>query len=528
VKTPQKRRDGARSAVPPDVESRPTGDWPPDGQSALDPSLADPPSVGIVHERRADRGLVVPSGPPKGLAGAFAAFAASSATEPRDFPPGWQVDTAGEQSAPDPNAHQKRLASKAAYRMRRSADDAFREKERERVREWRRNNPDKTRAQKAKSRAANYLRPIVAIDSEGQDYPKDDIWYDGVRYPSHGTYLWGAAADDGRAPVWLTAAETHGMDKRPLSVVEILDWLLDLPRQYGGKAVFVMFSFKYDIAQILKRLPYFKVWEIFKHKTYRDKNGVIRQIGHAPIFWKKYAIHYIDGKVIDIKRLTDPEKPLKSKRAKYSARIRIYDVFGFFQSSFSAVVDGMVQSGRATSDEAAFVRKMKGRRENFASEDIDKIKTYTAIELRLLARMITDLRKGFDETGLHLRDWHGAGAAAAALIEAEKLKAHYGPDIAASNITPQQGAAHHAYFGGRIELLKQGYIENGVLHSYDIAVTKPEATASETWVKTIGMVRVYCRSTTAAVVVATRSTSGCSSTSSFAKGATRASPPPQR
>jgi hypothetical protein len=184
---------------------RPTGDPPP----ALDQSLA------------------APSGLPKGLAVLFAKFLAGPAT----LPPGWQGDTVDEQPAPDPNARQKRLASKAAYRM------WHREKERECAREWRRNNPDKVQAQKAKSRAANYFRPFVAIDSEGQDYPKDDISYEGVRYPRHDTYLWGAAADDGREPVWLTAAETHGMDKRPLSVVKILDWLLELPSQYG-KAVF--------------------------------------------------------------------------------------------------------------------------------------------------------------------------------------------------------------------------------------------------------------------------------------------------
>jgi hypothetical protein len=260
------------------------------------------------------------------------------------------------------------------------------------------------------------------------------------------------------------------MDKRPLSAVEkILDWLLDLPRQYG-KAVFVMFSFKYDDAQIFKHLDYFTVWKIFKHKTYRDK----KQIGNAPVFWKEYAIHHIDGKYLHIKRLANPEKPSRGGRTKYSLRIKIYDVFGFFQSSFSAVVDSMVQSsGRASSDEATFVREMKGRRENFDFEDIDQIKTYTAIELRLLARMMTDVRKGFDETELHLRHWHGAGAAAAALIEAKNLKVHYGPDIAASNITPQQDAAHHALYGGRIELLKQGYMENAVLHCYDIASAYP-------------------------------------------------------
>ena len=111
---------------------------------------------------------------------------------------------------------QKRLLSKAAYRARRSDDAAFRESERQRVREWRRKNPDKTRAQKQAARSANYHRPFVAIDSEGQAYPGDDIVYDGVRYPKHETYLWGAASDDGRPPFWLMAAETQSLDKRPL------------------------------------------------------------------------------------------------------------------------------------------------------------------------------------------------------------------------------------------------------------------------------------------------------------------------
>jgi hypothetical protein len=219
---------------------------------------------------------------------------------------------------------------------------------------------------------------IITIQGEQRDGlhcigisdPGHDIPYQGVRYPRHDTYLWGAAADDGRAPAWLTDAETHGMDKRPLAVEKILDWLLDLPRQFR-KAAFVMFSFRYDIAQILKHLDYYTVWEIFKHETHPDK-GVKKQIGHAPVFWKGYAIQYIDGKYIDIKRLANPDKPSQGGRSKYSASIRIYDVFGFWGSSFSAVVDSMVQSGRATSDEAAFVREMKGRRENFGSEDIGR------------------------------------------------------------------------------------------------------------------------------------------------------------
>ena len=75
------------------------------------------------------------------------------------------------------------------------------------------------------------------------------------------------------------AAETHSLDKRPLGAVKILDWLLSLPEQFGP-AVFVMFSFGYDITQILKHLPYEKAWEIVKRKTYPDRNGKTRR--HRP------------------------------------------------------------------------------------------------------------------------------------------------------------------------------------------------------------------------------------------------------
>ena len=428
MKTPLKRRDGARPAVPPNVESRPADG--PDDQSVMSSADGDRPS-------------------------------------------------ADGRSAPNLSPREKRLASKAAHRARRSADDAFREKERERVKAWRLQNRDKTRAQKQKARSVKYHRPFVAIDSEGQNYPGDDIFYDGVRYPQHGTYLWGAAADDGRPPLWLTAAGTWGSDKRPLAAIDILNWLLDLPSRFG-LAVYVAFSFGYDVTQILRHLPRHKAWEIVKRSTCPDDDGGSRSIGHAPVFWGEYAISHIKGKSLDLWRLRYPDKPYAtdedgSRHIDASSYIRVYDVFGFFQSSFSAVVQSMVESERASSDEAAFIATMKDRRDQFATEDIDQIKAYTTLELRLLARMMTDLREGFDRSELRLRHWHGAGAAASALIESQKLKIHYGPDIAASNVAPQQNAAHHAYFGGRIELLKQGYVEDVQLHVYDIASAYPAA-----------------------------------------------------
>ena len=69
---------------------------------------------------------------------------------------------------------------------------------------------------------------------------------------------------------------------------------------------------------------------------------------------------------------------------------------------------------------------------------------------------------------------------------------HYGRDIAASDISPQQTAAHHSYYGARIELLKQGFLTGGSLHVYDIASAYPAAMvefpslASGEWIQKLG------------------------------------------
>ncbi len=130
-----------------------------------------------------------------------------------------------------------------------------------------------------------------------------------------------------------------------------------------------MFSFGYDITQILKHLPYEKAWQIEKRETYPDRNGKRRRIAHSPVLWKGYAISYVKGKSLDVWRLADPDKPYLGKKLHTTAHIRIYDVFGFFQSSFSAVVKSMVDSGRATKEEADFIAAMKDRRDQFARRD---------------------------------------------------------------------------------------------------------------------------------------------------------------
>jgi hypothetical protein len=354
---------------------------------------------------------------------------------------------------------------------------------------WRTQNIEQAREidrdQKRKVRDTHYNRPFVAIDAEGQNYPANKVEYDGegVPYRDHATYLWGACAQDGE-PIWLKDPASNGLDKRPLNSRQIIDWLLDLPEHSARSdergAVFVMFAFSYDITQILKGLPHKTAWEICKGKTYPDKNGVSRDIGRSPVFWKDYAISYLKGKFFRLWRLRDPDKPyMMNKKGERvidaAARITIYDTFGFFQSSFSKVADSMVKNGRATEEEAALIRTMKPLRGKFDTIPIEHIEKYTTAELRLLARQMTDYRNGFTKINLRLAGWHGAGAAATALFKRERFRDHFGDHIAADDLSPQQEAANRAMIGGRIELLKQGFMQGGSLFVYDIASAYPAA-----------------------------------------------------
>lgn len=382
---------------------------------------------------------------------------------------------------------------KASYYARRSNDDVFREDKRIRTAEWARANPEKKRAKKKRERDDNYYRPFVAIDSEGINYPYAD---DGilirerkcgpVAHIRHDTFLWGAAADDGRPPNWLKRPDTAGLNKRPLGTKETFDWLLSLPEHFGP-AWFVMFASGYDMCQLLKNLPWGKAYQLFKRETLPDANGVTRKIERGIVLWDEYAISWFPGKFFNLWLLKDPQSPYDGEgRLQSEKHIRIHDVFGFFQTGFTKIASDMAKRGEASEIEAHFIEMMKARRGEFENETVEQIQEYTTYELRLLARIMggpgaadarSGVRGGLDNMGLRLQGWHGAGAASSALIKTMGVRQHYGPDISADAMPPQQEAAHHAFFGGRIELIKQGYRESGGLHFYDIASAYPAAMA---------------------------------------------------
>ena len=211
-----------------------------------------------------------------------------------------------------------------------------------RLREWEKTNAETLREKRREKSDARYF---VAIDAEGQNFPGDAIiapeQFGNVSYAPHYTYLWGASSDADGVQHWLVAPETQGANKKPLAIIEILDWLLELPAKFRAgkndpKPIFVMFAAGYDFTQILRFLPRPVAWEIFKAETFPTKEKPSRSIGNAPVFWKGYAFSFRKGKYLKLWKLKDGNEPYKTdgsgkRRINVSAHIEINDTFAFFQ-----------------------------------------------------------------------------------------------------------------------------------------------------------------------------------------------------
>ena len=166
------------------------------------------------------------------------------------------------------------------------------------------------------------------------------------------------------------------------------------------------------------------------------------------------------GKWFDIWKLRDHNKPYIGGELDTIAHIKIFDVFGYFQKPFADVVDDMVKRKMATEYEQKLITEMKARRGKFAEDTIEKITEYCLAECRLLSKQMSQLRELMFKLGLKPKSWHGPGALANAAFRKYKVAKHFGEHIAAFDISEQQDWAHHAFIGGRIESLKQGYLKS--------------------------------------------------------------------
>jgi hypothetical protein len=431
----------------------------------------------------------------------------------------------------DGRSHRVLDVHKSAQRKRRNKKyrDKNRSAERVRTADWKRAHSDQVKEQKHRVSDRDYHRPFIGVDAEGQDFGGEpvmggstgyfmlegDIEHRGNIYPLHRTILWAAGGWQrlhsstelasgigvptlGKETPWYPLGAP---DKRALSSVEIIDWLLDLPAKYDKDhgfpdgVNFGAYAFNYDATQIFADFQRKKVWEITRRRSWKTKKKI-----KAPVLVGDYAFDYLKSKWLKIWRLRDSDHPKKPKLDKNGnvvlkangkpkmeidaiAYICIEDAFGFYQSRFTKAIKPLVSQGYVGKKDYDEIEYMKEHRDEFDQLPFEDIKHYCHRELVCLSKTLTVLRDGFDRTGkpdkpLRVPTWTGAGSPAGALIRMKELKKnHYSPDITVhlENITDQQDHAHLRFIGGRIEPLMQGYAMHRILWLYDIVSAYPSA-----------------------------------------------------
>jgi hypothetical protein len=163
-------------------------------------------------------------------------------------------------------------------------------------------------------------------------------------------------------------------DKSNIPAEEILFWLTGLKREFDG--IFASFAFRYDVAQILKGVP-FKIRKKICRNQHEDDDGVIHELEpRAYKYWALpvkmrtpeydgFGISYLKGKWFSACKFKwdDDEKQYKQ-----FDHITIYDTYSFYGMRLTKALGGdtgnecLVSLGYVTQTEFDTIKTNKERR----------------------------------------------------------------------------------------------------------------------------------------------------------------------
>lgn len=301
-------------------------------------------------------------------------------------------------------------------------------------------------------RPERHARPWLFVDTEGANDP-DGVFGDPGR---QWTFLICAASDDGYERVLRR--------DRPLTTVEMLDFLLELPTGRHGSHKAGGFFFGYDIAQI--------VWELGEDDLYR-----LYRLG-LPVLYKGKVISLFNTQLrlaVPRERLSSPPDDMNELRDCLQATT-IWDVGKFYQAGLVKAIENWQVAGAR---EAEFVEAMKTQRTDFDlaywRKNGKRLVEYSLLENRLGARMQNKFDETCRELGYPLTDWYGAGSMAKAMMRAHGVAEHLKDrrPIRRSKKPEEDLAARlpSAYFGGRFEIQAPG--EYSPVYEYDLRSAYP-------------------------------------------------------
>ena len=132
-----------------------------------------------------------------------------------------------------------------------------------------------------------------------------------------------------------------------LSTHQCLGLICDVRRRAGGRVCAVSFAFDYDVNNIVKDLPPEKLVRLWKEGW---------------VYWGPYRLEWRPGKWFQVSRLNR-----ETNRTVKATSVRIYDIFGFYQSGFVPACEAWL--GEDDPD-LAIVRTGKELRRSFQQSDL--------------------------------------------------------------------------------------------------------------------------------------------------------------
>lgn len=236
---------------------------------------------------------------------------------------------------------------------------------------------------------------------------------------------------------------------RGISTRACLDFLLGLEKRRTGATV-VGFGLGYDVNCWLRDLPRDALAELWER-------GQVGWQHRGRRFW----IEWIPGKLFVVK---GPGR-----------QVKVYDAWGFFQSSFVAAI-GKWQIGQQAERDEVIARKAE--RADFDVAQLDDVRHYCQLECRMLVELMGRLVESLDAASLRPAAWYGPGAIAAKLLQ-QRVKAAHLHD----GLWPEypRDAIMRAYFGGRVELFQQGQLADCT--TYDVRSAYPAAATRLPWLR---------------------------------------------
>lgn len=247
-----------------------------------------------------------------------------------------------------------------------------------------------------------------------------------------------------------------------LSTYEILNFICDEP----AGSILVGFAFGYDITMILRDLSAERQRRLLAPRVFGE--------GKSPYtWWRDFELDYLPKQFLRVRRVhhwTD-ERGEEHRKVVTGSTRTIWETFGFFQKSFvKCLKDFSVASPEVIAD----IANTKSQRGGEAWQIGQAERDYCALECALLEELMDKLRSYCNEAGIHPRSWSGAGKLAEALHN--KHKTPKVPKDAADRTWPAavNDWANLAYYGGRFEISRAGYIE-GDVYEYDINSAYPAA-----------------------------------------------------